>query len=289
MTKAKRAMHIFAELEDIAQRPEPFQEYTTPRLWNDLHISKGMLQAHLDPAVDAASRRPEYIDLCVEWMAAYFAIGTSTRICDLGCGPGLWAVRLARRGAQVTGIDISERSVRYARDSARREGLDICYLLEDYLDFSTPETFDLVSMVYGDFSVLSPTQRKRLLRTCRALLGEDGILWLDVASMRQLHRAREQSSYAFHAAGGFWSSRPHHVFSQTFVYESEGLLCDKYTVIEAERTFALYNWNQCYSVATVTEEFAAAGLETIGHFADVSGTAYSDDAEWIAVAARLAP
>ena len=41
-------MKLFDELERIAARPGPFQHYTSPQLWNDSHISKGMLAAHLE-------------------------------------------------------------------------------------------------------------------------------------------------------------------------------------------------------------------------------------------------
>ncbi len=50
-------------------------------------------------------------------------------IADFGCGPGLYATRLAQRQATVTGIDFSKRSIQYAQEVATREGLyhPLCY------------------------------------------------------------------------------------------------------------------------------------------------------------------
>ena len=44
---------------------------------------------------------------------------------DLGCGSGIWAVRLARRGWQVTGIDNVPKALRRARRRVREGGVDL--------------------------------------------------------------------------------------------------------------------------------------------------------------------
>ncbi|HET8898332.1 MAG TPA: bifunctional 2-polyprenyl-6-hydroxyphenol methylase/3-demethylubiquinol 3-O-methyltransferase UbiG [Rhodanobacteraceae bacterium] len=48
-------------------------------------------------------------------------------IVDVGCGGGILAEALARRGARVTGIDLSRLSLDIARQHAARGGLDIDY------------------------------------------------------------------------------------------------------------------------------------------------------------------
>jgi methylase of polypeptide subunit release factors len=40
---------------------------------------------------------------------------------DLGCGSGIWAVELARRGWRVTGVDIVPKALRRARERIREE------------------------------------------------------------------------------------------------------------------------------------------------------------------------
>jgi SAM-dependent methyltransferase len=41
------------------------------------------------------------------------------RVLDLGCGSGFWGVELAKRGWQVTGVDIVPKALRRARERAR--------------------------------------------------------------------------------------------------------------------------------------------------------------------------
>lgn len=43
---------------------------------------------------------------------------------DLGCGSGIWAVELAKRGWQVTGVDFVPRALRRARTRAADSGVD---------------------------------------------------------------------------------------------------------------------------------------------------------------------
>ena len=281
----KSTMTMFYELERVRRRPLPFEHYTSPQLWNDPHISMGMLEAHLDQSHDAASFRSEFIDRAVEWISSRFIVPGRTRICDFGCGPGLWTTRFAERGALVTGIDLSERSIHYARDSARRTGLNIRYVLGDYLECSLDDRFDLITMIAGDFSVLSPLQSRALLQTFRSLLAEGGTLLLDVASEEQYREAVEKTLYEFFLEGGFWSPNAHHVFTSTYKYDREKVICDRYTIIEETRAFEIYTWNQCYNTACLRQLFEENGFQITEFLSDVAGTPYRDDTRCIALIA----
>ena len=282
-------MTLFDDLQRVFRRPRPFEYYTSPQLWNDPHISKGMLEAHLDQSHDAASSRTEFIDSAVEWISSRFIVPGRTPICDFGCGPGLWTTRFAERGALVTGIDLSERSIGYARDTAAAKGLDIRYILGDYLQCSPDGRFDLITMIAGDLSALSPHQTRTLLQTFRSLLSEGGALLLDVASMEQWQEATEKTELEFFSSGGFWSPAPHHVLTCSYKYAAERLLGNKYTVVEATRTFEIYTWNQCYDTGSLRRLFEESGLQTTEFLSDVAGTAFREDSRWIAVIADPAP
>lgn len=44
---------------------------------------------------------------------------------DLGCGSGIWAVKLAARGWQVTGVDFVPKALRRARERAKEAGVEV--------------------------------------------------------------------------------------------------------------------------------------------------------------------
>ncbi len=60
------------------------------------------------------------------------------RVLDVGCGPGRHALALARRGAEVTGVDISATFVDLAREAAAAEGLACTFEVADAAEALPP-------------------------------------------------------------------------------------------------------------------------------------------------------
>lgn len=69
------------------------------------------------------------------------------RILDVGCGGGILAEALAARGAEVTGIDLAEKSLKIARLHLFESGQKVDYLLKpvEALAQEAPESFDIVT------------------------------------------------------------------------------------------------------------------------------------------------
>ncbi len=107
-----------SQLLTLQEKPQPFAP-GEPLFWDDPYISKQMLAAHLNPANDIASRRPETIDRTLDWLVHSLHISPGASVLDLGCGPGLYTARLAQRGFVVTGIDYSRNSIEYATAFAK--------------------------------------------------------------------------------------------------------------------------------------------------------------------------
>jgi len=281
---------MFAELDRINERPEVFRFYTAGDLWTDAHTSKQMLSFHLDESIDVSSRSQKFIDRSVAWIASHFSIGKETEIADFGCGPGLYATRLAKHGAHVTGIDFSERSIEYARSAAARERLNICYVNQNYLEFDTEARFDLVLMIMCDFCALSPGQRNGLLQKFHKLLTPGGSVLLDVYSLTAFDQREETATYAANLLDGFWSPNKYYGFLNTFKYEEEKVSLDKYTIIESDRSRTIYNWLQYFTPEDLAREFTQAGFSVTGLYSDVAGRAYKRKTdEFAVIAAKTNP
>lgn len=277
---------MFEMLKKIHERPQPYEYYTAETLWNDDHISRHMLAAHLDGANDLASRNRGFIDRSLAWLIARFNIGAGTRIADFGCGPGLYTTPLAEAGATVTGIDFSSRSIRHAQQVAASKKLAINYLSQNYLAFTSERQFDLIIMIYCDFCPLSPAQRKKLLAIFHRHLDHGGRVLLDVCSLAAFNKRTETATCQHRLLDGFWSPRDYFGFLNTFKYPEEQLTLDKYSIVEHNRTWQVYNWLQHYSRQSLAEEFSAQGFDIEAWHADVAGTPYRADAPEIAVVAR---
>jgi len=277
---------LFLALERISERPKLFEFYTASDLWTDEHTSKQMLSFHLNEEVDLSSRNTRFIDKSVAWLVSHLGIVSGTRIVDFGCGPGLYTFRLAERGADVTGIDFSTRSIEYAKNQASGSSLDINYIHQNYLDFDTTDRFDLILMIMCDYCALSPTQRKTMLMKFGSILNTGGHVVLDVHSMVAFEKYAKPSRYAMNLQNGFWSSEPYHGFLNTFKYQNEKVTLDKYTIVERTKTRVIYNWLQYFSVESLKEEFRDAGLTIAEIRSDVAGTPYDAGANEFAVIAK---
>jgi len=89
------------------------------------------------------------------------------KICDIGCGSGRFVASLAKRGAQVTGVDFAPDMLKLGAQLAEKEGVaDRCkFVLSDVLDWKTNEKFDLVIAIgFWDY-VADPLPRLQVIRS----------------------------------------------------------------------------------------------------------------------------
>ena len=79
----------------------------------------------------------------------------SSRILDIGCGTGRHAIELAKRGYEVTGIDLSESQLARAEQKANTENVNVNFLKADARKLDYNDEFDLVIMICeGAFSLM---------------------------------------------------------------------------------------------------------------------------------------
>jgi len=277
---------MFKELKEINTRPKPFEFYTAEELWTNEHTAKQMLSYHLNESIDVSSRNAEFIDRSVEWIVSRFGVDNTTEVADFGCGPGLYAKRLAEAGAKVTGIDFSKNSLNYAKEAAAQAGLDIDYVHANYLEFETDKKFDLIMMIMCDFCALSPGQRKTLLANFASFLRPGGAVLLDVYSFNVFKQKEESATYELNQLNGFWSPEDYYCFVNIFKYEEEKLTLDKYNIVEVSRTRVVYNWLQYFNKKSLQDEFEKNGFTVKEFYSDVAGSPFNDETSELAVVAK---
>ena len=278
---------MYELLLDISQRPEPFSRYTAMELWTRPHLARQMLSFHLNQDTDLASRRLETIDAIVSWIDAQLGLSGQS-VCDLGCGPGLYTKRFADLGADVTGVDFSAHSIEYARRKATEDHRPISYLTADYLADELPGGFDVITLIYTDYSVLSPSQRARLLIRIAGMLNPGGHLVMDVAAMGSLAAKEECTLIEDRLMSGFWSEGDYVGIQRSFIYPDEDLSVDRYVIIEPDETWQVFNWFQHFTPERLRQELQGAGLAAEGMFGGLRGEPLESDGDSIAVIAGLA-
>ena len=91
---------MITKLNKYLKKPHLYAP-STGEFWNDEHISKEMLAAHLNPDLEAATRKHEFLDHSVEWITKIAPPSQYKSLLDLGCGPGLYAERFNKAGYSV--------------------------------------------------------------------------------------------------------------------------------------------------------------------------------------------
>ena len=273
------------KLMRLQQKPAPFTP-GEPLFWNDPHIAKQMLAAHLDQSTDLASRKPETIDKTVRWLLSHLDLKIGDAVLDLGCGPGLYTARLAQQGLQVTGVDYSQNSIHYATQSALELGLEITYRYQDYLTLTDTEQYDLVLLIYGDYCPLSPEQRSQLLQNVKRALKPGGYFVLDVTTREHRRKVGQKNGW-YVTESGFWKPGAHLVLEQGFDYPDQSIYLDQSIVIAADGMLSVYrNWFQDFTQASISSEIIRAGLRVESLWNDLQGTPLSEGSDWIGVVAQ---
>jgi len=91
----------------------------------------------------------------VDFIESEIAADKNLRILDVGCGTGRHAIELARRGYQVTGIDLSANQLARAREKALTAGVQPVFEQRDARAPHHVATFDLAIMLCeGGFSLM---------------------------------------------------------------------------------------------------------------------------------------
>lgn len=107
-------------------------------------------------------------------------VSDGRRALDIGCGTGSLAIACARRGAQVTGIDISPHMLDIARRKVEQAELADSITLLQMSAIELDERFEAQSfdtiMSSLTFSELSDDEQRFVLRQCHRLLKDDGRL-----------------------------------------------------------------------------------------------------------------
>ena len=97
------------------------------------------------------------------------------KILDIGCGGGLLSEPMKRLGAEVVGIDASNKNIQVAKLHARKNNLDIKYLCTSPENFESKNKFDVIL----NMEIIEHVEDVDFfLESCSKLLKKDGIMFV---------------------------------------------------------------------------------------------------------------
>ncbi len=132
----------------------------------------GRFSLGLVPWVDAVFRRSEL---------------APRTLADVACGAGEFAVAMARRGLEVTGVDQSPEMLAMARRSAEASGVTVHFLEQDMRDLRLSAPVDAATCLSDSLNyVVDEAELQKTLAAIRAALRPGGLFVFDMHTLRGL-------------------------------------------------------------------------------------------------------
>ncbi len=131
--------------------------------------------------------------LRLEWIQATAGSLSGRRVLDVGCGGGILSEAMAQAGADVTGIDLAEKSLKIARLHGLESGVKVQYRAVPVEELATeqPAQYDVVTCMEMLEHVPDPAS---VVRACAALVKPGG--WVFFSTLN-----RNPKSFLFAIVG----------------------------------------------------------------------------------------
>jgi SAM-dependent methyltransferase len=199
-----------------------------------------------------------------------------TRVLDLACGPGVHAVPLARHGAEVTGVDLSDAMLTRAREACERAGVSARLRRADMREYVEPGAYDLVVNMYTSFGYFTdPGDNLTVLRNAHASLAPGGALLVDVLGKEVL---------------ASWVGRPQAVdveggtvFMRDTILDDWTRLHTDWTLVRGDEVRQASITCVLYSAAELRALFEQAGFTDVECFGGFDASPYDNHARRLIV------
>lgn len=249
-----------------------------------------MIYDLLAPIYDTVNGDLDYrswADFIDEIISRNYIYGRPELVLDLGCGTGRMTVELARRGYDMTGVDISEEMLDKARERAEIDGFDgkILWLCQDMREFELYGTVDVtVSCLDCINHLLSYSDLCKCFSLVHNYLIPDGLFIFDVNGKRKFEEIYAEQSYVMENDESFcvWQN----------YYNKKTKLCDFYITLFTEGCDGRYERyddrqrERMYTIRSLKKALCENGFEFIGAYSDYGFTLATDGDERIYVVAR---
>lgn len=120
----------------------------------------------------------------VDFLVERLELTPGMHVLDLACGHGLHAVELARRGFQVTGLDLSEPALAHARGAAKEAGVEVDWVQADMRAVPFSDRFDAVVNLFTAFGYFEDeAEDEGVLREVAKALKPGGLFLVDTVNL----------------------------------------------------------------------------------------------------------
>ncbi|MEU8385047.1 class I SAM-dependent methyltransferase [Streptosporangium sp. NPDC048865] len=203
-------------------------------------------------------------------------------VLDLGCGPGTYTIPLARRGAEVTGVDLSAALLDRAAVAASEAGVDVRLVRADMREFVEPDRFDLVISMYTSFGLFADhDENMRVLRNVWASLAPGGRIMIDLYGKEILAREGGEPKI-IDVDGGTLVVRG-------TVLDEWTRFRDDFLLVRGDRAYRAFVVHNLYSAVELKAMLVEAGFADVECFGGFGAEPFDNHARRLIVRGSRAP
>ena len=107
---------------------------------------------------------------------------------DLACGSGEMTIALAKRGIKMTGVDLSREMLNCAIQKAKKNYVDVKWILQDITGLELSHKVDFITCVCDGVNYIENTKLKDLFERVKTYLKEGGKFIFDISSDYKLSK-----------------------------------------------------------------------------------------------------
>ncbi len=194
-------------------------------------------------------------------------LSPGSRVLDVPCGHGRHSVELARRGAVVTGIDISAEALALARTAATNAGVTVDWREADVSEPVDLPPCDAAITLGNSFGYFGPERMPHFVASVAAALKPGGRWLLDTGAVAEsiLANLKPELVYTigeigFHVQNEYLAAES--CLHSTFTFTKNG----------ASETREIWHW--VFTVGEIRRMLAAAGLRTVATYSSLTREPY---------------
>ncbi|KPB05074.1 class I SAM-dependent DNA methyltransferase [Bacillus sp. CHD6a] len=195
-------------------------------------------------------------------------------VVDVGCGTGELAIRFAKQGWEVSGVDLSESMLAIAHEKASASGLSIPLFEQNMAELEGFEEVDCITIFCDSLNYLeSEKDVKKTFQSTFKQLKKGGLLLFDVHSLYKMTQVfinntftsvEEDVSYIWNSFPGEHSNSVEHELS-FFVKEEETDRYLRFDELHFQRTFEVETYKKWleeigFTVRSITGDYSTEYL-----------------------------
>jgi SAM-dependent methyltransferase len=133
-----------------------------------------------------SQRNDEEAEFLIDNLSAYLTPSANSNILDIACGRGRHAIYLNKKGYDVTGIDLSEQSIKYAQQFEQKH---LRFFVHDMRKLLYINYFDLALNLFTSFGYFE-TEKEHVdaLKSFRKGIKADGTVVIDYFNTMKIVR-----------------------------------------------------------------------------------------------------